>query len=77
MPNQGPVTDSPFKDYIGNPVDKNDSSNRSLDKTPGYKSQTESPDAPSVTHRHTNFDGGKSVDLTDSIGPDTVKKRVG
>lgn len=76
MPNQGPVTDSPFTDYIGKPVDKNDNSNVSLQKEPGYKEQTPSGNIPSSTTRHSNMDGGKSVDLVDSIGPDTIKKRV-
>lgn len=77
MPNQGPVTGSPFTDYVGKPIDQNDNSNVSLQKEPGYKEQTPSSNIPSSTTRHTNLDGGKSVDLTDSQGPDTVKKRVG
>ncbi len=75
MPKTG-IVDSPFDDYIAPLHDKNDSSNRSLDKEPGYKSQDESPLAPSVTHRHSNLDGGKSPDGPASQSPDAVKKRV-
>jgi hypothetical protein len=77
MPNFGPVTGSPFEDYVGKEVQKDDNSNVSLQKEPGYKEQTPSPNIPSSTTRHSNMDGGKSVDLTDAVGPDAVKKRVG
>ncbi len=76
MPNQGPVTGSPFTDYIGNPISKDDNSNVSLQKEPGYKEQTPSPNIPSSTTRHSNLDGGKSTDLTDSTSPDALVKRV-
>lgn len=76
MPNQGDIN-SPFNDYIVPPVDKNDSSNVSLvDGDPGYKKATPSANIPSRTSRHATLDGGASVDLVDSIGPDTIKKRV-
>ncbi len=76
MPNQGDIN-SPFNDYIAPLVDKNDSSNVSLvDGDPGYKKATPSSNIPSRTSRHATLDGGASVDLVDSIGPDTIKKRV-
>ena len=77
MPNQGPVTDSPFSDYIGQSIDKNDNSNVSLQKEPGYKEQTPSGNIPASTTRHSNLDGGKSTDLTATQSPDMLKKRVG
>ena len=76
MPDTG-VINSPFDDYIVPAVDKSDSSNVSLvDGDPGYKKATPSGNIPSRTSRHSNLDGGASVDLTDSQGPDTVHKRV-
>lgn len=76
MPDTG-VINSPFDDYISPPVDKGDSSNVSLvDGDPGYKKATPSSNIPSRTSRHSNLDGGASVDLTDSQGPDTVHKRA-
>ena len=76
MPNQGDIN-SPFDDYIAPFVDKGDSSNVTLvDGDPGYKKATPSPNIPSRTSRHATLDGGASVDLTDSQGPDALKKRV-
>ncbi len=75
MPKTG-IVDSPFNDYITTVNDENDSANRSLDKEPGYKSKDESPNAPSVTHRHSNLDGGKAPEGTPSASPDFVKTRV-
>ena len=76
MPKQGDI-DSPFDDYVTPHADKSDSSNVTLvDGDPGYKKATPSPNAPSWTSRHATLDGGKSVDLTESVGPDAVKKRV-
>ena len=68
--------DSPFKDALTPVPDKNDSSNRSLDKTPGYKAKDDSPNAPSVTHRHSNMDGGANPGGTAEASPDMVKKRA-
>lgn len=76
MPDTG-VINSPFDDYVVPAVDKSDSSNVTLvDGDPGYKKATPSPNIPSRTSRHATLDGGASVDLVDSIGPDTVHKRV-
>ena len=76
MPKQGDI-DSPFDDYIAPFVDKSDSSNVTLvDGEPGYKKATPSPNIPSRTSRHATLDGGASVDLTDSQGPDALIKRV-
>ncbi len=76
MPNQGDIN-SPFDDYVAPFVDKSDSSNVTLvDGDPGYKKATPSPNIPSRTSRHATLDGGKSVDLTDSQGPDALVKRV-
>lgn len=76
MPKTG-IVDTPFDDYIAPLHSENDSMNRSAEKEPGYKSKDESPNAPSVTHRHSNLDGGKSPDGTASQSPDFVKTRVG
>lgn len=77
MPDTG-VINSPFNDYIVDSVDKGDESNVSLQGgDPGYKKQTPpSEGIPMATSRHANLDGGASVDLVDSIGPDTVHKRA-
>ena len=76
MPKTGEIN-SPFDDYIPEAShEKNDSAGRSLDKEPGYKPADSSPNAPSVTWRHTNADSGSSPGLSDSQGPDTIKKRV-
>lgn len=78
MPNFGPVTNSPFDDYIAPEVDKGDNSNVSLQGgDPGYKKQTPpSANIPMATSRHSNMDGGKSINNTDSQSPDAVVKRV-
>ena len=76
MPNQGDIN-SPFNDYVAPFVDKSESSNVTLtDGDPGYKKATPSSNIPSRTSRHATLDGGASVDLTDSIGPDALVKRV-
>ncbi len=75
MPKTG-IVDSPFDDYIAPLHNENDSANRSLDKEPGYKSKSDSPNAPSVTHRHSNLDGGKSPQGTSEQSPDFPVKRV-
>ncbi len=50
--------------------------NIGITKDPGYKPADASPNAPERPHRHSNLDGGGNVNLTESIGPDAVKKRV-
>lgn len=77
MPKAPFAFDSPFDDYISPEISKDESSNVSLvDGDPGYKKATPSSNIPSRTSRHSNLDGGASVDLTDSQGPDALKKRV-
>ena len=76
MPNQGDIN-SPFDDFVTPFVDKSDSSNVTLvDGDPGYKKATPSANIPSRTSRHATLDGGSNINLVDSIGPDTIKKRV-
>ena len=78
MPDTG-VINSPFDGYISEAGhDKGDESNVSLQGgDPGYKKQTPpSEGIPMATSRHATLDGGASVDLVDSIGPDTVHKRA-
>ncbi len=72
-----PTINSPFSDHLAPMVDKSASSNVSLvDGDPGYKKATPSSNIPSRSHRFATLDGGASVDLTDSVGPDALKKRV-
>lgn len=69
---------SPFNDSIVTPSSKGDSSNVSLQGgDPGFKKQTPSGNIPAATSRHSNLDGGKSPDLTQSQSPDALVKRVG
>lgn len=72
------VINSPFNDSIADSVDKSEKSNVSLQGgDPGYKKQTPpSANIPQATTRHSNLDGGASVNLVDSVGPDTVHKRA-
>ena len=75
MPKNG-IIDSPFSDYLVPTPGVNSGANVGITKEPGYKPADSSPLAPERPHRHSNLDGGASVDLTDSVGPDTVHKRV-